>query len=320
MAIQYNRYDQEAISRLDDFLPDKIFDAHMHISCYPFSGASRFGIADYLQDMTPVFWGRTLRGMALATPTAELKTEEGNRRTLSFFSEELTAHPEFVGSIMVKPKEREEEILSHLQHPNIKGLKCYHTFAERAHTPDADIEEYLPETALAVANRRGMTITLHLVKDAALADPANLKKIQQIARNYPDLKLILAHSARAFASWTVMDSVCELIPYENIFFDFSAICESPSIMRILKKIGVGRCMWGSDYNVCTLLGKAISFGSGFYWILEEDIKRFSTANPLCPRHILLENLMAIREAAMLCDLSRKDVEDLFYYNADRLFQ
>ena len=36
--IKYTEYDLEAAKILDDFLPDKIFDAHMHISMYPFCG------------------------------------------------------------------------------------------------------------------------------------------------------------------------------------------------------------------------------------------------------------------------------------------
>ena len=46
----YNKYDLEAIRILDDFLPDRIFDRHMHISTYPFDGVERFDIDDYVRD------------------------------------------------------------------------------------------------------------------------------------------------------------------------------------------------------------------------------------------------------------------------------
>ena len=147
-----------------------------------------------------------------------------------------------------------------------------------------------------------------------------MKELKDISKRYSNAKIVLVHSARAFAAWTAIDSVAELIPYENIFFDFSAICESPSIMGILKKIGVSRCMWGSDYNVSMLLGKAISLGDGFYWLREKDISRMQENANIRPRHIIIENLMAMREVSKLSDLSQNDIEDLFYNNACKIFE
>ena len=39
----FNKYDLEAAKKLDAFLPDKLFDAHMHISEFPFYGKDYFG-------------------------------------------------------------------------------------------------------------------------------------------------------------------------------------------------------------------------------------------------------------------------------------
>jgi len=317
--IHYNDSDLEAIKILDSFLPQKIFDAHMHISLYPFLNAEKIGIEDYRRDTLPLFSDRYVRCTALATPTKELKNRECHEKTVRYFEEQLDRFPDCVGSVMVKPGESYEEIASHVKHPGIRGLKCYHIYADREDTMNADICEYLPESALAFANDRKMAVTLHLVKDESLADPTNLQKIKDIARNYPDLRLILAHAARAFASWTVLETVRELVPYENIFFDFAAVCESPAMIAILRAVGVSRCMWGSDYNVSNLLGKAVSLGSGFYWINENDLSRFAENSVIHPRHVITENLMAVREACILSDLSPKDLDDLFYTNACRVF-
>jgi glutamate-1-semialdehyde 2,1-aminomutase len=158
-----------------------------------------------------------------------------------------------------------------------------------------------------------------MVKDKSLADPQNMKEIKRIASQYPDLTLILAHAARSFAPWTVIESVGELCDYENVWYDFAANCESPSMIQILKKVGVSRCMWGSDYNICKLHGKAISIADSFYWIGEEDLRRFSGATEFHAWHVGTENLMALRQACIMLELSENDVEKLFYKNAERLF-
>ena len=163
-----------------------------------------------------------------------------------------------------------------------------------------------------------MFITLHMVKDESLADANNLKYIKAMAKKYPDVVLILAHAARAFAAWTAFGTVDELKKFENIWYDFSSICESPAMTYILKKIGVKRCMWGTDYPISMSVGKAISLGKTFYWIGEKDLKNFTSSAALCVRHIGTEEFMAIREASLILDLTRNDIEDLFYNNASGL--
>lgn len=320
MPSPYNEYDYEAIRILDDFLPDKIFDAHMHVSPFPFCGSDRLGIEDYKRDMAPILGNRRLRGMALAAPTKELKDNAGYQSCLNFLSEELELHRDFLGSVLARPDQGYDEILSYAKRSRIRGLKCYHSYAARDNTADADVHEYLSEAALEVADRLSLAVILHLVKEEALSDPTNMRQIRSIARKYPNAKLVLAHSARAFAAWTAIDSVAELAPYENVFFDFSAICESPSVIGILGKIGVSRCMWGSDYNVSMLLGKAISLGDGFYWLDEQDITGMRKKAVIRPRHIIIENLMAMREAVRLSELSQSDIEALFYGNACRILE
>lgn len=157
----------------------------------------------------------------------------------------------------------------------IRGLKCYLSFSDDPKPSQSDPEKYLPKGAWEVANKNKLWITLHLARDKSLYDTINFGYLKTMAKAYPNAKLILAHCARAFASWTCVEIVHELAYFDNIFFDFSAICESPSIFQIMKKIGTEKCMWGSDYPVCTRHGKAISIANSFCWISEIDLPSFS---------------------------------------------
>lgn len=320
MAAYLNEKDLEAIKILDGFLPDRIFDAHMHLSNYRFGADDYFGFEEYYRDVKDYFGNRQVRCMALATPTAEQKCKDKHISSIKFLGEQLDGYPECVGAILVKPEESAEEISSHLIHKSIRGLKCYHIYSKRSDTFNADIHEYLPESALEVANSRSMTVTLHMVKDAALADRENMRQIKDISKRYSNMRLVLAHAARSFASWTAIESVTELMPYENIFFDFSGICESPAMIRILKKFGVSRCMWGSDYNVSKMLGKAVSLGDGFYWMDKDDVAAIDKKASVRARHVGTENLMAVREAAIISELTPREIEELFYGTACKVFK
>ncbi len=315
----YNAYDLEAAKILDDFLPPRLFDAHMHLSHLPSTGRDRLDIDGYRRDMRPLIGDRELRCNGIVMPMAELTREGAREASVAFLADQLEKNPRDVGEIVVMPRDSAGDIERQLVHPRIRGLKCYHFFSETQPTFQAAIGDYLPESAWEVARARGLCITLHMVRDGALADPENMAYIRRMARRYPDVVLILAHAARSFACWTAIETVAQLAGFANIWYDFAAVCESPSMIQILKKIGVGRCLWGTDHPVSMLAGKAISLADTFYWIGEQELAGFSAATALHNWHVGTENLMAVRQACVLADLTDSDVEDLFWNNAVSLF-
>ena len=67
------------------------------------------------------------------------------------------------------------------------GLKCYHTMATTQPTWEADIPAYLPEELVSVAHEESLVITLHMVKQRALADPSNQHWIRTYCEKYPEM-------------------------------------------------------------------------------------------------------------------------------------
>lgn len=315
----FTEYDLEAAKKLDDFLPEKLFDAHMHVGHLPYGERDRLTIDSYRREMAPLLGKRDIRTNALVMPEKALSELAARDRSDAFLLSELDAHPDCVGELIVMPHDTAEEIEKRLVHKSIVGLKCYHVYADRADTLNAGIGEYLPESAWKVANKHKLAITLHMVRDACLADSGNLTYIKEMAKKYPDATLILAHAARSFASWTAIETVGEIAHLENVWYDFAAVCESPAMLQLLKKVGVKRCMWGTDYPIAMLAGKAISLADRFYWIGEKDLASFASETTMHSWLIATETLMAHRQACQLLDLSRADVEDLFYNNAAALF-
>ncbi len=315
----FNSYDLDAAKILNDFLPERLFDAHMHVSHCPVGAKEQITAEEYRRDMRPLLGDRIVRLNQIIWPTQPLKCPKERKKSVDFLVQNLEQYPEDVGEIMVMPWDSAEDIEKQLVHSRIRGLKCYHIYADRDKTFDAYIGEYLPESAWEVANKHKMPITLHMVRDHALADPGNLSYIKEMAKKYPDAVLILAHAGRAFAAWTAFGTVDELVPFENVWFDFSGVCESPAMTWILKKVGAKRCMWGSDYTVSMSAGKCVALGDAFYWIGEKDLPNFSSITTLHNWHAGTENLMAVRQATEILELPRGDIEDLFYNTAASLF-
>lgn len=323
----YNASDAEAGKILNDFLPNRIFDAHAHLletalmPNYDGGESLQFGWERYKEEMSLLMCNRQLQINALAFPHGEMADRSNGliSRTDAFIIGELNKCPGNVGELIVHPADTEQELEARLTHPGLRGFKCYHNISGAENTWDATIDQYLPESAWAVAHRHKLVITLHMVRDHALADEKNLSYIRTQAKKYPDAVLILAHCARAFASWTGVESVAKLSDLDNVWFDFSAVCESPAMLQIIKKAGIKRCLWGSDYPVCRYRGKAISLADSFYWILQKDLDNFSSLTRMNSYLVGTENLMAVRQAFILAELGDDAVEDFFWNNAQRLF-
>lgn len=315
---EFSTYDRDAAKILNDFLPDRIFDAHCHPDDF----------AKYCEDTDGFFGSRTRTVNMIPMPVADM-SEPGTGKETSVLEastnnikEQLSLHPEIAGEVMVTPGDTTEDIekrIAFVGSDRLIGLKPYHLLAVKKPTFNAEIEEYLPESAWEVAEKRKMAITLHLVKDASLADPENLSYVKSHARRYPDVKFILAHCGRSFAAWTGIESFEKLRSIDNIFYDFSGICESPQMFMLLKTAGIDKCMWGSDYPISLLAGKAISIADSFYWIGEKDLERMTGATEFHSWLIGTENLMAVRQAAKMLELTSGDLEKFFFKNAESLF-
>ena len=86
----YNRYDLEAAKILNDFLPDKLFDAHAHLYDASFvsgmaNGGGAFSIRDrcevshYIEDMRPLLGDRKITLNIVTTPDAPMLDPDGGK-------------------------------------------------------------------------------------------------------------------------------------------------------------------------------------------------------------------------------------------------
>ena len=322
----FTQEDKALLARLQDFIPAKIFDMHAHIHNVehiednPHSLTVRHGTATaqcFLDEQKELYGDRKVRGMLIPFPTMNFKTPGIPEKVNQWFLRQLETVPTCVGEVFVKPGDTREYIESLLVSDRIKGFKCYHITADTdGPTFKADIGEYLPEVAWEIANERGFVITLHMVKDLSLADPQNLAYIKEKTAQYPNAKLILAHCARGFASWTTIETVRQLKGIPNIYYDMAAICEPATMYEVIRQAGHDKVMWGSDYCIDRVRGRASSCGISFAWFYDYDIPKDVMQLPM--NLVCLESLFAFYQASLMLDLGKDQIQDIFYNNAVRL--
>ena len=235
---------------LGAFIPDRIFDAHAHLYRREFFRGSvpalvtkfpEMGLNDFRQIMGELIPNRKISGgLFFGWPDPEIDLERNN----DFVRDEVSPDPASRGQMLITPDMDPEFVRERVKRDGFSGLKCYHVYAREKPTFDATIPSYLPEAHVRIAHEEGLSITLHMVRPRAMADPANQETIRAWATKYPNARFILAHAARGFNPYHTIEGIGCLKGLHNIWCDTSAVTESGAFEAIVRTLGVERLFTG----------------------------------------------------------------------------
>jgi len=307
---------------LSGFMPDYVYDAHCHIWLeqevqFRVPGASGdIGTQDYLALMKDLHPGRKTGALFLSFASPQLP--DGRERMNEFIGQQTAFGPAFRGEFFVRPDDDPEWVRQEVRRLGLHGLKCYHTFAPMTPTWEADIPSFLPEPLVKVAHEEGWVITLHMVKSRAVADPSNIHWIRRYCQSYPNMRLILAHSARGFQPAHNLEGLEQLKGLDNLYFDTSANCEPIAHQAIMRTLGHQKLMYGSDLPVSHMRGRSLSAADSFLWLYENTPVWGEKHLKIEPVLVGLEHLRSLKWACWSERLSDAAVEDIFWNNAAKL--
>ena len=292
--------------------PERVFDAHAHVR----PGDAPWVLDDWRTSVSALLSeSQLVGGLFTAYPKPE-EQELGNE----FLLAQLAAAPDCRGLLVVGPQDEPAAVGRLLDaHAQLVGFKPYHTFADRLDTFQAPLADYLPEWCWELADERELVILIHLVRQRALADPENLGELRSRCQAFPRARAILAHAGRGFHAPDTVNGVRELRGLGNLWFDTSAICESPALLAILDEFGPRRLLWGSDWPVSEQRGKCVTVGDSFAWINPKRVDTGHASPAIQTRAVGEESLAALAEAARLFGLADEDLRDIFHDNAARLY-
>lgn len=321
-----SKTDEIFIEKLQDFLPNKIFDSHAHLyrvrdlnvdkGNYLDQGPKEAGFNVWKENIGRITRGADLSG-GLLFPMISHDCDIDNLN--AFLIEQLRSSKKSRGLMLFSPETTIDKINKYLLDPQIIGFKPYFYFSTEKPIGDASILSYFPEWAWELANTEKLIVTLHIVKSKALADPDNQDVICRMCTKYPHVKLVLAHAARGFHPQNTIEGLEALKSFDNIWFDSSAICESKSLKAVLKCFGSKKLLWGTDFPVSLIHGKCVSVGDGFVWLDNSNFD-WEKNDPVCnPVFFCIESLLALKEASEDLDLTKEEISNIFYNNAQELF-
>lgn len=218
-----------------------IFDGHVHVGGKEVWGEVKEenrGLLGY-RNLPENRWERYVRlaqkksifkAIAFPYPFEESDVEAANRYiTKAFYKNQELLIPFW----LISPSLTETMIRQN----NIRGLK-EHFYLSR----NLDKRHFFP--AYDLLRQSGLFLIIH----PHLSE--RVEKIQFLKENFPQLKIILAHSGRKwpFSGEEVLERVIPALKgYEDLYFDTSTIRDSRTIAGMVKAVGSERILFGSDY-------------------------------------------------------------------------
>ena len=313
-------YDLEFFEReLESFVPDRVFDAHAHFlhpehHPAPPGLPASVGYDEYCQLISSLHPRRTVAALFLSFSFEAEQKSGANEWT----GRHVAFDPNSRGSYFVTPDDDPEQVRQDVRRLGLHGLKCYHLFSHQRPTWETDIPNFLPETLVRIADEEGWVITLHIVKSRGVADPSNIYWIRRYCETYPNMSLILAHSARGFQPSHNLEGLSQLTGLDNLYFDTSANCEPMAHAAILRAVGHRKLMYGSDFPVSHLRGRSMAAADTFVWVYDQNPAWRGNRGEIKPTLVGLEHLRSLKWACWSERLSDSAVEDIFWNNAAEL--
>lgn len=311
---------------LNDFVPDRVFDAHIHMfhpkhmaSATPHA-ASPWSFADFTllrRWAERLYPGRETHFLVLGTPALGIDLDAHNRWCV----EQVRQDPQSRMNRLTIPSCRVEQIERDVRELGFIGLKPYRIYSVTGDIAQCRIHEFLTHEQLELANELGLWVTMHLSRFHGCADELNLNDLHEYTHSrYPNIKWILAHCARSFTYWPIRQAIDRLRDMPNIWYDVSAVTDVRPLITLFSREDRRRILYGSDGVDATYFhGQYAAMGRAWQSV---DVDRFQLQFPHCdgrPILAIYEQLLSMKHAAEIAQWTGDDIQNLFWKNAVAAF-
>ena len=320
----YTEHDRQIWeTELSDFVPPRVYDCHIHLfnqDHLPTAAGRGWSSVDFdmLRAWSDMLYpGRDTHFLVLGSPAPGIDVDAHNQWALS----QVQHDPFSRMNRLVTPDCRADDILDDLNANAFIGLKPYRLFSVTGDVAQCRIHEFLTHEQMELANERSLWVTMHLSRYHGCADQHNLDDLEEFTtRRYPNIRWILAHCARSFTYWPIRQAIERLRDLPNIWYDLSAVTDVRPFITLFTQENLKRVFYGSDgVDSTNFHGQYVALGRAWQGL---DTSRFELNFPHCDGRPILsiyEQLLSMKHAAEIAQLSPEDLDNIFWRNAIEAF-
>ena len=311
---------------LQDILPQKIFDAHVHIF------EKDFLREDYITPATSVYrrfgddfslslWREIMQEIL---PGKEVYLNCFGRPNPNAYHDRIPKvnhQTEFVMTL-VSPADDIADVKRRIETSGSIGVKPYLNYAASFYGKapnDVEIYDMLTSAQLEYLNEKGLAVTLHIPRSGRFADKLNQRQMIGLCEKYPDIKFIFAHIGRAYFMRNIIDSnIEEFAAYPNAYFDTAMVNSAEILQYTYDHFPIERVLFGTDTPIALLHGKSVEINNQYAYVMGENYKIGSTIFD-ADGVVKFTTFFYEQLRAVIAATPRDKLSDVLFNNAYKLF-
>jgi predicted TIM-barrel fold metal-dependent hydrolase len=147
----------------------------------------------------------------------------------------------------VKPEYSVEYIEEQLTTKPFCGIKPYPDMISGKKGAEIGIFEFLPPEQMALAERLGKVVVLHLPRAGRMPDDNNIRELREIRQQYPSLHISIAHMGRCFTPFHFELAIKKLgEDAAGFWFDTAAVLNPEVHKASLSLLDHRQILFGTD--------------------------------------------------------------------------
>lgn len=179
------------------------------------------------------------------------------------------------------------------------------------------VEDLLGPREMKLANERRLVVMLHVPRAGRLADPVVQRGVQRLSKAYPDAQIVLAHCGRCYLPTEMRAAIESIRRLPNVRMDTAMVMDQTAIRMALDTIGPERLLYATDFPVAAMRGRRVAVMD--HWVdvvlpgYPKSAYRVADGS-IRATFMAWEIVLAIRWAAELAGLKRKELNGIFFEN------
>jgi predicted TIM-barrel fold metal-dependent hydrolase len=229
------------------------------------------------------------------------------------------------------PVQSADEIEKEIREGGFLGVKSYLSLAPK-YIPAKEVRifDFFPKHQLERLNEMGAICMLHIPRDGRLKDPVNVHQILEIRREFPKVRLIVAHIGRAYTKEDVGNAFDLLTQEPETMYDFAASSCEYAITEAIRRCGPKHILFGTDMPILRMRTHRIEENGTYINLVPPGLYGDPNQDPhlreVTPEEaekitfFAYEELLAFKRACKTLGMTAQDVEDMMYNNAIELIE
>lgn len=163
---------------------------------------------------------------------------------------------------------------------------------------------------------------LHIPRSQRLADPVNQVQIVELAHNYPNTKIVLAHIGRAYYLKNIVGYLKNISSLENVYCDTAMINHWEVLEYLFHNFNNKRILYGTDLPIALCGGKSVEINDQYTYVTSKPwhLSISDDHGKLVFTSFIYEQIRAIKKAVQRLKLNNRFLKDFFYNNSMELIQ